>query len=125
MIFRPPVDPTGQLSMAGYAPNELTVLKDFGQPFFESAYRHYSIRFGMRLVEMAHSTSDACPRASVIRKGASVIVALAARDYPGIAACIRGWLWNRGIPLRQAHLFSAANQGIALDFLIWHRKLPY
>ena len=55
------------------------------------------------------STSDARPRANMIRKGASVIVAVTARAYPGIAACISGWVWNRSIPLRQAHLFSAAN----------------
>lgn len=41
---------------------------------------------------------------------------MAARDDRGIAASISGTLWKHGIGLSQAHLFSATNRGLALDF---------
>lgn len=46
---------------------------------------------------------------------------MAARDWRGLAACISGELWKLGIPLRQAHLFSASQHGLALD--LFHVQL--
>jgi hypothetical protein len=41
---------------------------------------------------------------------------VAARDDRGMAASISGALWKQGVGLSQAHLFSATNCGLALDF---------
>ncbi|NIP93782.1 MAG: hypothetical protein GWO24_10095, partial [Akkermansiaceae bacterium] len=116
MIFQPDSDPTAPLAMAGYSQEELSILKDFGKDFFEGGYRHYAIRFGVHLVRMVDEAPEARPRVSLIRRGASVILGVAARDHPGTAACISGALWRRGMQLRQAHLFSAMHHGLALDF---------
>ena len=47
LVFEPGSDPTEPLALAGYSPEELDVLKDFGRDFFEGVYRHYAIRFGV------------------------------------------------------------------------------
>jgi len=65
------------------------------------------------MVEEPHAAS---PKASILRDGRSTIIGVAARDYRGLAASISGALWHRQVELRQAHLFSARNHGLALDF---------
>lgn len=114
--FRPAGDPTGSLSAAGYSPEQLSILKDFGEDFFGGIYRPYAIRFGAHLVRLVEAPDLTSPKASVLRDGASTIVGVAARDYRGLAASISGAFWHQDIDLRQAHLFSAANYGLALDF---------
>jgi hypothetical protein len=80
------------------------------------------VRLNRLLVEDAYpsvvlpSPESAGPKASLLRDGASVIVAVAARDFRGLAACITGVLWHGGRLLQQAHLFSATHYGLALDF---------
>lgn len=116
MQFRPGHDPTRALSRAGYSADELAILRDFGEDFFSGVYRHYANRFGAHLVRLAQDPALVSPKVVILREGASTILGVAARDYRGLAACISGSLWHHGIALRQAHLFSAVNHGLALDF---------
>ena len=44
------------------------------------------------------------------------MLAVATLDYRGLAASISGALWQSQVELRQAHLFSTMNHGLALDF---------
>jgi len=116
MRFRPKADPTGTLKAAGYSPEELSILKDFGEDFFGGVYRQYANRFGPQLVRLVEDPGQARPRASILRDGTSTIVGVAARDYRGLAASISGAFWHHQIEVRQAHLFSAMHHGLALDF---------
>lgn len=113
--FKPGLDPTRSLETAGFSADQLRILKDFGVDFFAGVYRQYANRFGAHLVRL-HENPNTGPRASLLRDGTSVILSVAARDYRGLAATITGALWHQGAPLRQAHLFSAANHRLALDF---------
>ena len=116
MAFRPGFDPAHAIITAGYSADELKMLKDFGEDFFSGVYRHHANRFGSHLVRLAQAPAFSNPKASVLREGASTILGVAARDYRGLAACISGAFWHHGIALRQAHLFTAMNHGLALDF---------
>jgi hypothetical protein len=115
MHFRPGFDPTRSLTKAGYSRDELAILQDFGSDFFAGVYRNYANRFGSHLVKLAEPTPPG-PRAALLREGTSSILGVAARDYRGLAACISGACWRNGVGLQQAHLFSAMNHGLALDF---------
>lgn len=114
--FRPAADPTRVLATAGYSPEQLKILRDFGEDFFGGVYRPCAIRFGAHLVRLVEEPEHSSPKASILRDGASTIVAIAARDYRGLAATISGALWHQNIDLRQAHLFSAMHHRLALDF---------
>lgn len=114
--FRPLRDPTRALEAAGYSADELTILKDFGEDFFTGIYRHYANRFGSHLLRLVEDPEGTGPKAALLRDRASMIIGIAARDQPGLAASITGALWRMGLDLRQAHLFSAMNHGLALDF---------
>jgi hypothetical protein len=114
--FKPATDPTRSLQAAGYSPDQLRILKDFGEDFFAGVYRHYANRFGTHLVRLVEEPQAAGPKASVLRDGTSTIIGVAALDYRGLAASISGAFWKHKIGLRQAHLFSAMNHGLALDF---------
>ena len=114
--FRPAGDPTRSLSAAGYSPEQLAILQDFGEDFYGGIYRPYAIRFGAHLVRLVEEPDRAGPKASLLRDGAATIVGVAARDYRGLAAVISGAFWHQGVELRQAHLFSAARYRLALDF---------
>jgi len=114
--FRPALDPARSLKGAGYAPDELGILRDFGADFYGGVYRQYANHFGSHLVRLAQEPASAGPRVSVLRDGMATIVGIAARDYRGLAAVIAGAFWQNKIELRQAHLFSAMNHGLALDF---------
>jgi len=109
-------DPEGSLAKAGYDAEEMTLLADFGQDFFEGRYRHFAIRLGPHLLRLKQGGRGARPRVTPIYVGASLILGVTARDDRGIAASISGALWKQGVELRQAHLFSAMNQGLVLDF---------
>ena len=114
--FRPGLEPDHFLRAAGYTPDQLNILKDFGEDFFDGVYRPYANRFGAQLVRLAENPDASDPKVSLLRDGKSTIIGVAARDYRGLAASISGALWHRNIPLRQAHFFSAMNHGLALDF---------
>ena len=124
--FRPGFDPKRQLVAAGYAPDQLAILEDFGRSFFGGGYSQYARQYGSHLLRLAEdsagrerSAEDGValpPRVDSIRIGSSEVLAIATRDHPGIAASISGALWKSGARLSQAHLFSARKHGIALDF---------
>jgi hypothetical protein len=114
--FRPAADPTQALQSAGYSPEELSILRDFGEDFFGGVYRRYANRFGPQLVRLADDPDQAGPKASILRDGTSTLVGVAARDYRGLAASISGAFWHHQVEVRQAHLFSAMHHGLALDF---------
>lgn len=110
-------DPRRLLGEAGLADRESQeILLDFGRDFFEGIYRHYAVRFGPHLLRLADPGKKGRPKALLISAGTSAILGVAARDDRGIAASISGALWKQGIGLSQAHLFSAVNRGLALDF---------
>lgn len=114
--FHPPTDTKQTLLAAGYSPDQLEVLQDFGADFFGGVYRQYAPRFSGALTRFAEEPQFHAPKVSLLRDGASTIVGVAARDYRGLAATISGAIWNAQLDLRQAHLFSAMNHGLALDF---------
>lgn len=116
MRFRPAADHTQSLHAAGYDQEELSILKDFGEDFFGGVYRQYANHFGAHLLRLAGQPEAGGPKASILRDSTSIIVGVAAQDYRGLAASISGAFWHRQIDLRQAHLFSAAQHGLALDF---------
>lgn len=115
-FFRPAPDPTQALAGAGYSVDQVSVLKDFGADFFGGVYRQFANRFGAHLLRLVEEPERVEPKASLLRDGTSTMVGVAARDYRGLAATISGALWHQGIELRQAHLFSARQQRLALDF---------
>ena len=114
--FRPRRDRARALKAAGYGEEELTILRDFGEDLFSGLYRLHAIRFGAHLVRLAGGGGEVGPKAAIIRDGTSTMVAVATHDYRGLAASISGALWQSQVDLRQAHLFSAMNHGLALDF---------
>ncbi len=116
MRFRSASDHTRLLRASGYSVDQLQILRDFGEDFFGGVYRQYANRFGAHLIRMIEAPHSSGARASILRDGRSIIVGIAARDYRGLAASISGALWHRQMELRQAHLFSATNHGLALDF---------
>jgi hypothetical protein len=116
MCFKPPPDPTRVLQAAGYSPDELSVLRDFGEDFFGGVYRQYATHFGTQLVRLVENPQATGAKVSVLRDGTSTFVGIATRDYRGLAASISGAFWHHRIELRQAHLFSAMHHGLALDF---------
>ncbi len=114
--FRPVGDPSRLLAAAGYTPEERAVLRDFGEDFFGGIYRAHAVRFGGHLLHLVGDPSFLSPKAAIVSDPGSTIVGVAARDYRGLAATISGALWRKGVDLRQAHLFSAMNYRLALDF---------
>lgn len=114
--FRPGFDPARSLNAAGYSVEERAILGDFGEDFFSGVYRRHANRFGAHLVHLAQDPMFSAPKVTVLREGAGTILGIAARDYRGLAASIMGALRHHGLSVRQAHLFSATNQGLALDF---------
>ncbi len=114
--FRPGRDPREALGSAGFSDEEQVIIADFGEAFFSGSYRLYLGRFASHLLRLARAPDTTPPRAVVLRDGASVIVGVAACDYPGLAATLTGALWRERLVLEQAHLFSAGRFGLALDF---------
>ncbi|MCB1849240.1 MAG: hypothetical protein KDI83_00335 [Gammaproteobacteria bacterium] len=114
--FRPQANPLGFLQAAGYGAEELQILQNFGEDFLSSNYRSYANRFGTHILRLATQPKSTPPKVSFVSYGPSTIIVVAARDYRGLAASITGALWDQGLELRQAHLFSASRYGLALDF---------
>ena len=104
------------LGAQGHDEDDLAILRDFGPDFFSGIYGQHAIKFGSHLLRLAGGASGVRPKAELIHVGPSAILAVAARDRRGLAACISGALWHLGIPVMQAHLFSASRHGLALDF---------
>lgn len=113
--FHPGQPVTSPLGAAGFTREEVEILSDFGEDFFSGSYGRHATRLGGHLLRMVTDLGTR-PKVMLLREGASAILGVATRDYRGLAACISGALWRLGIPVRQAHLFSAAAQGLALDF---------
>ena len=118
--YHPPPDVKEQLVHAGFTPDHLDVLEDF-KGVFNGAYARLSHRFCSHLIELAEN-ADKGPLVRLIFDGPSTIIGVAARDYRGLAATVTGGLAEKGIPLLQAHLFSAKRYGLVLDF--FHVVLP-
>lgn len=114
--FRPGLDASRELAAAGYSSEELAILKDFGQDFFEGTYRRYANRFGPHLLRLAQDPDFNQCKTSILRAGTSIIIGISARDKRGLAATITGLLWQNGVRLRQAHLFSSVHHKLAVDF---------
>jgi hypothetical protein len=116
--YRPGHDSTKALRAAGYTERELAILDDFGRDFFSGMYRRHAARFGSHLLGIVSRSSDhdPSPKAAIVRDGTATLLGVAARDFPGLAACITGEIWKSGYSLAQANLFSAINYGLALDF---------
>ena len=74
------------------------------------------MQLGEHLARLALDEKNSSPKARLVRKGALTILAVAAQDYPGLAASISGALWHAGVSLQQAHLFSSETYRVALDF---------
>jgi hypothetical protein len=109
------LDPDGILRSAGFDDEAVAVLKDFGRHFYEGIYRHRAVQLGAYLVRLK-SGSAVKPRVTTYRDRGAEILAVAARDDQGMAAAIAGALWRSGVTVQAAHLFSAANHRLALDF---------
>ncbi|MCB1079193.1 MAG: hypothetical protein KDM64_15340, partial [Verrucomicrobiae bacterium] len=110
-------DPDALLHEAGYGDSGAQdILKDFGEDFYKGIYRHYAVRFGGYLLRLKREGRSGKPRVTTIAEGPARILAIAAHDDRGLAASITGALWKRGVRLQQAHLFSAMNHGLVLDF---------
>ena len=108
-------EPTQALLSAGYVPEELEILRDFGADFFGGLYARHARRFGGHLLRLAEDPQIG-PKAAILRDGGAVLLGIAATDFRGLAACISGALWHQHVNLRQAHLFCAAKHHLALDF---------
>jgi hypothetical protein len=115
--FRPEIlpDPSRVLRAAGYGKPEEVILRDFGPALFGGLYLKYSRRFGFHLVALAAGEVKE-PKVVVVRDGGLTLLVVAGLDFPGLAACISGAIWKRGIKLRRAHLFCASTHGLAFDF---------
>ncbi len=113
--FRPAEDPAKALTAAGFTREQARIIEDLGADFHEGRYRRHANRFGEHLVRLVEEPG-AGPMVRVFPDGASTILGVAARDYRGLAATITGALWEATLSLRQAHLFSAMNYGLVLDF---------
>jgi hypothetical protein len=115
--FRQDADPAHRiLGTQGHEADDLEILRDFGPDFFGGIYGRHAVKFSSHLLRLSGGAPSVRPKAELIQEGPSDILAVAARDWRGLAACISGELWQLGIPLRQAHLFSASQHGLALDF---------
>lgn len=114
--FQPRLDPEEALRLAGYSQEEMKVLRDFNRSLLVGGYGQYGLQLGEHLARLALDRDKPGPKARLVRKGALTILAVAAQDYPGLAASISGALWQAGVPLRQAHLFSSETHRVALDF---------
>lgn len=115
-VFAPGIDSSKDLAAAGYSSDELAILKDFGNDFYEGMYRRYANRFGPHLLKLAQDSEYNMCKSSILRAGSSILLGIAARDVRGLAATISGILWQNGVRLRQAHFFSSSQHKLAMDF---------
>jgi tRNA threonylcarbamoyladenosine modification (KEOPS) complex Pcc1 subunit len=82
-------------------------------------------QFASHLLRLADNKETA-PKVDLIRDGDAILLGVAAKDFRGLAACIAGALYQLGVNLSQAHLFSATRCRLAFDFfhLVENQDLP-
>lgn len=114
--FRPGLDPAVFLKSQGFDEDQIAVLRSFGPSLLGGGYSEMGVRLGEPLSRLALEPETAPPRARLVRQGGSTILAVAARDFPGLAATISGALLEAGVPVLQAHLFSSEKFKVGLDF---------
>ena len=116
LCFRPSSAGSRLLREAGLAEDDMAVLQGFGGGLAGGAYWRHAMRFVSHLLRLASDPACEEPKTAIFRDGASVILGVVSRDFRGLAAVITGALWRMGVGLHQAHLFTSAEQGLALDF---------
>ena len=112
----PKIDQGKVMRAAGFQAEDQAVFDGFGKVFFGGMYWSQALRFGSALLRLAAEGDKAPPKAYTYPDGPSYVLGVAAKDRPGLAACICGALHFAGVDVRQAHFFSAVKQGLALDF---------
>ena len=115
--FFPELAPTASktLSEAGFGTREREVLGDFGHAYFSGQYVRHTNHFASHLLRLVEN-EEAGSKAELVRDGGAILLGIAAHDFRGLAACIAGALYHHRVAVSQAHLFSAAKHGLALDF---------
>lgn len=115
--FLPEIAPnaTRTLSAAGYGDREREILEDFGPDYFTGQYVRHTNHFATQILRL-ESNQETTPKVDFVRDGDAILLGVAAQDFRGLAACIAGALFHHGVSLTQAHLFSATNHQLALDF---------
>ncbi|MEJ7594437.1 MAG: DUF294 nucleotidyltransferase-like domain-containing protein [Planctomycetaceae bacterium] len=115
--FMPEITPNASrtLSAAGYGAHECEILEDFGHDYFDGLYVRHTNHFASHLLRLVRNEETA-PKVDLVRDGDASLLGIAARDFRGLAACIAGALYHHRVNLSQAHLFSATNCNLALDF---------
>jgi hypothetical protein len=110
------MDANKTLNAAGYGAREREILSDFGRDYFSGLYVRHTNQFASHLLRLVDEP-DAGPKVDLVRDRDCILLGVAARDFRGLAACVAGALHRHHVSLSQAHLFSAAKYGLALDFL--------
>ena len=115
--FLPEITPNAAwtLSAAGYGTRECQILEDFGHDYFSGQYVRHTNHFATQLLRLV-TNEGTPPKVDLVRDGDAMLLGVAARDFRGLAACIAGALYHQQVSLSQAHLFSATNHNLALDF---------
>lgn len=108
-------DPARTISDAGFGTREREILEDFGYDYFSGLYVRHTNHFASHLLRLVEQ-KDGDPKADLVRDGDAILLGVAAKDFRGLAASVAGALYQHRVSLRQAHLFSAANYQLALDF---------
>ena len=108
-------DATRTLSAAGYGDREREILEDFGPDYFTGQYVRHTNHFATQLLRLV-TNAETSPKVDLVRDGDAILLGVAALDFRGLAACIAGALYHHHVNLSQAHLFSATNHQLALDF---------
>lgn len=116
LLLHPELELKDSLHMAGFDAQQREILKDFGPALYGGNYQRFTVRFGGHLADLAERPDEAKPKAAILREGDATILAVAAKDYPGLAATITGALKHSDISMLRAHFFSAAKYGLAFDF---------
>jgi len=81
----------------------------------DELYVRHTNHFATHLLRLV-TNREAAPKVDLVRDGDAILLGVAAQDFRGLAACIAGALYHQKVNLSQAHLFSATNCNLALDF---------
>ncbi|MFT5466630.1 MAG: hypothetical protein ACI8UO_001730 [Verrucomicrobiales bacterium] len=114
--FRPGLDPAVFLKSKGFDEEQITVLRSFGPSLLGGSYGEIGVRLGEALTQLALEPESAQPRTRLVRHQGSTILAVAARDFSGLAATISGALHHADVPVLRAHFFSSERYRVGLDF---------
>lgn len=102
------------LLRAGFDAAEAEVLADLGPDFYSGAYAKFIRRLGAHALRVAAGECSA--KAVVLHEHGQRVIAMIARNTPGLAAALLGALDAASLRVRQAHLFTASRCGFVLDF---------